>query len=208
MQVAVVAKDALMREGIQSLIANEGRMNVVGNSDQISHAARLLGGSGVLIIVAENLQADDWIQLGESRSNIGLRVALVERPENPIGGFKVADVVVRSSDGSMGLLNAVRRLAGVPEGYVAAAQPTPMLVKETILAGSYGGKRGLSRREFEVAKLVAQGMSNRKISQVLDLQEQSIKNLVSSIMRKLQCGNRVQVALKLTGSPTVTEDEE
>jgi DNA-binding NarL/FixJ family response regulator len=40
-------------------------------------------------------------------------------------------------------------------------------------------------------------MSNRKISQITGLREQSIKNLVSVIMRKLHCENRVQVALKL-----------
>ncbi len=61
-----------------------------------------------------------------------------------------------------------------------------------------GNGNDLTRREFEVAQLVSKGMSNRKISQVTGLREQSIKNLVSVIMRKLHCENRVQVALKLT----------
>ena len=41
-------------------------------------------------------------------------------------------------------------------------------------------------------------MPNRRISEVTALREQSVKNLVSVIMRKLNCENRVQVALKLT----------
>ena len=63
----------------------------------------------------------------------------------------------------------------------------------------YGTPRMLTKRELEVAQLVAQGMPNRRIAAVLQLQEQSIKNLVSSVMRKLDCENRVQVALRLSG---------
>jgi DNA-binding CsgD family transcriptional regulator len=56
----------------------------------------------------------------------------------------------------------------------------------------------LSRREYECAQLVAKGMSNRKIAQITGLREQSVKNLVSVVIRKLNCENRVQVALKLS----------
>ena len=63
---------------------------------------------------------------------------------------------------------------------------------------NYGSR--LTEREMDVAKLVAQGHPNRRIAELLELQEQSVKNLVSVIMRKLQCENRVQVALRLTGS--------
>jgi DNA-binding NarL/FixJ family response regulator len=63
---------------------------------------------------------------------------------------------------------------------------------------AYGNGNELTRREYEVAQLVARGMPNRRISEVTGLREQSVKNLVSVIMRKLNCENRVQVALKLT----------
>jgi DNA-binding NarL/FixJ family response regulator len=43
-------------------------------------------------------------------------------------------------------------------------------------------------------------MSNRRIAHVTGLREQSIKNLVSVVMRKLNCENRVQVALKLVNA--------
>jgi DNA-binding NarL/FixJ family response regulator len=45
--------------------------------------------------------------------------------------------------------------------------------------------------------MVAKGLPNRRIAQSLGLREQSVKNLVSTVMRKLDCENRVQVALKL-----------
>ena len=55
----------------------------------------------------------------------------------------------------------------------------------------------LTRREYEVAQLVSQGMSNRKISEVTGLREQSIKNLVRVIMRKLNSQDRMSVASNL-----------
>lgn len=54
----------------------------------------------------------------------------------------------------------------------------------------------LSRREREISLLVSQGLSNREIGNRLELSEQSVKNHVSRILRKLGLNNRVQVALQ------------
>ena len=64
---------------------------------------------------------------------------------------------------------------------------------------TYGRRKGiggLTPREQDIVQLVAEGYSNRSIAQKLQLQEQSIKNLVSAAMRKLGVENRTQVALK------------
>lgn len=56
----------------------------------------------------------------------------------------------------------------------------------------------LSAREYEVACLIAKGYTNAKIADEMGLKEQSVKNLVSTVIRKLHCENRVQVALRLS----------
>jgi DNA-binding NarL/FixJ family response regulator len=56
---------------------------------------------------------------------------------------------------------------------------------------------GLAQREYEIASLIAKGHSNRRISEITGIQEQSVKNSVSTILRKLGCENRTQVALRL-----------
>ena len=45
--------------------------------------------------------------------------------------------------------------------------------------------------------MVAKGFTNAKIAESMALKEQSVKNLVSTVIRKLHCENRVQVALRL-----------
>jgi DNA-binding CsgD family transcriptional regulator len=52
----------------------------------------------------------------------------------------------------------------------------------------------LSRREEEVAALVAQGMSNRQIAQELFLSERTIEVHVSKILRKLVLTSRTEIA--------------
>jgi len=57
----------------------------------------------------------------------------------------------------------------------------------------------LSKRELDVAVEIAKGKTNREIAATYKLREQSIKNLASSIMRKLKVENRVKVALIARG---------
>ncbi len=53
----------------------------------------------------------------------------------------------------------------------------------------------LSRREEEVALLVAEGLSNRQISERLQLSEHTIKNYLFRMFEKLGVATRVELAL-------------
>jgi DNA-binding NarL/FixJ family response regulator len=53
----------------------------------------------------------------------------------------------------------------------------------------------LSTREMEVLDCVAQGLSNKEIAQTLYLTEQTVKNHVTSVLRKLDVSDRVQAIL-------------
>jgi DNA-binding NarL/FixJ family response regulator len=50
----------------------------------------------------------------------------------------------------------------------------------------------LSIRELQVLELVAMGQSNKEIAQTLDISNQTVKNHVSSILRKLAVNDRMQ----------------
>ena len=55
----------------------------------------------------------------------------------------------------------------------------------------------LSPREYEVARLVATGHSNRQIAERLILSEQTVKNHIQSIFRKLAISNRVELTIQI-----------
>jgi two-component system nitrate/nitrite response regulator NarL len=52
----------------------------------------------------------------------------------------------------------------------------------------------LTRREFEVLQLVAEGMSNKEIAHQLTITEGTVKNHVHNALEKLHLTNRVQAA--------------
>lgn len=54
---------------------------------------------------------------------------------------------------------------------------------------------GISQREMEVIRLVAQGLNNREIADALFLSEGTIRNYLSTILDKLQLRDRTQLAV-------------
>jgi DNA-binding NarL/FixJ family response regulator len=71
----------------------------------------------------------------------------------------------------------------------ALVEPAPL--ENSGVAGS----RPLSKREEEIARLVAEGLSNREISRRLQLSEHTIKNYLFRVFEKLGVGTRVELAL-------------
>ena len=57
----------------------------------------------------------------------------------------------------------------------------------------------LSKREEEVVRLVAEGMTNREVSARLDLSEHTIRNYLFRIFDKLGVSSRVELVLYWLG---------
>ena len=53
----------------------------------------------------------------------------------------------------------------------------------------------LSPREMDVLRLLTRGMSNKEIAQALGISEQTVKNHVTAILRKLDLEDRTQAAV-------------
>lgn len=61
---------------------------------------------------------------------------------------------------------------------------------------SSGALEGLTRREREVAELVAQGCSNREIAEQLFISEGTVRNTLSVVLEKLDLRDRTQLAIR------------
>src|SRR5207302_399722 len=87
----------------------------------------------------------------------------------------------------------VRVFAGIPGSWTlfATGPEQAAAAAEPVRAG---GAIELSRREREVAQLVAHGLSNREIAQRLYLSERTVDNHVHRILDKLGFDSRVQIA--------------
>ncbi|GLB68720.1 hypothetical protein AHIS1636_31620 [Arthrobacter mangrovi] len=64
----------------------------------------------------------------------------------------------------------------------------------------------LTKREMTVAIGLGKGQSNRQISQEMSLAEKTVKNMVSTILRKLGAARRTQAAVLVTRALDYSED--
>lgn len=192
MRVAISSKESLFAEAMASLLDHGGHYQVVSTETDL----RVLVASAkdnraqVFIVDSYQLDKDDLNFLLGARAfgDFGV-ILIVPNAEKETFASIAVDRLIGREDSASDLFSALEDIGGLP--YIGRPY-----VRETRRA--YGVGNELTKREHEVALLVAKGMPNRKISQLTGLREQSIKNLVSVIMRKLHCENRVQVALKLT----------
>ena len=92
-----------------------------------------------------------------------------------------ADALLRQSlelAEAVGMPNLVARVHALDPARESAAAPPD----------------GLTRREAEILRLVAQGLSNRDIGRSLFVSEHTIANHVRSILRKTASANRTEAA--------------
>ncbi len=75
--------------------------------------------------------------------------------------------------------------------FVLEALAKPLPIEGNSRASSYQ----LSEREEEIARLVAEGCSNREISRRLDLSEHTVKNYLFRVFEKLGVSTRVELAV-------------
>jgi DNA-binding CsgD family transcriptional regulator len=68
--------------------------------------------------------------------------------------------------------------------------------------GSLQREYGVTERELEILQLVAVGKSNKEIAHMLYISEGTVKNHLYRVMRKLDVGNRTEIAVRLTGQMT------
>jgi DNA-binding NarL/FixJ family response regulator len=200
MRVALCSKEGLFGDALASLLDHQGQYQVVATEAEPRAlvAAAKDNRAQILVVDSFRLDLNDLQFLLGARAFGDFGVVLIVPDEDKEQFLDVAvDRIVGRQSGAADLFASLEDLGGK----VYVGRP---FVRES--RRGYGAGNELTRREYEVAQLVGKGMSNRKISQITGLREQSIKNLVSVIMRKLHCENRVQVALKLTRSGSVMDN--
>ncbi len=188
MRVVLLWSGTLIAEAMVSLLSARGRFDVVGHSSQPRACLSLLKEYDAAALVAD----EDLLKQGARDLIAGAKL---------LGGFSVVVIFhgdsaadVEEADGSVSITSGPEAL------FLEIHKATEHLVRRRPARSRTNQTFGLSRREFEVANLVAKGYTNRRIAEITGIQEQSVKNVVSTVMRRLACENRTQVAIRLASS--------
>ncbi len=120
--------------------------------------------------------------------------AILDAVHAGAGGFLAKDA------GPDEIVAAVRAVA-TGEGWLSARAARTVMARVAVDPGA-GARReaaaalaGLTERELEVARAVAEGLSNAEIAQRVYASEATVKTHLSRAMDKLGVGNRVQLAV-------------
>ena len=203
-RILIVDDHPLFRDGVVRTLRAEPEINIVGEATtaaQAIHCATELMPDVVLLevrIPGGGLNAADAIAARAPHIKIVVLTAS-EAEQDVITALKVGvrGYILKGVSGQ----ELVRALRGVcaGESYV-----TPTLAVRMLTADRFGLSQhdcpihppnGLTRREHEILREVAAGLSNKEIARRLALSEQTVKHYVTNIFQKLHVRNRVEAAL-------------
>jgi len=143
------------------------------------HAAR----SGQARLAAQLLGAAEPVRTGAGARVMPFLAPLMGQAEaSAIAALGASRFEADFKAGSRLSRDAAVRLALGESGHVAAA------------ASDRAGAGLLAKREAEVARLVADGLSNKEIGARLFISEHTVDSHVRSILNKLGCNSRAQIA--------------
>ncbi len=194
----------VVREGLRTMLEAAGDVEVIGESGSARDAAaqipalrpdvavldaRLPDGSG--IEVCRSIRSVDPALRALVLTSYADDEALFSAILAGASGYVLKDV--RGDD----LLDAVRRVAAGQ----SLIDPTLM---ERVLDRLRNGPsvapelRDLTEQELRLLRHIAEGLTNRQISQRMALAEKTVKNYVSVLLRKMGVESRTQAAILAT----------
>ena len=195
----------LVRQGLRSLLALAGDIEVTAEASDGEEALRILGEALPDVVLLDlRMPKLSGLEVLEELARRGTLPptlilttfdddeALLRAVRAGARGYLLKDVTLEE------LTDAIRRLAR-GESYLQPAvtrrivKGLPRLPEE---ATGFDRFEPLSDRELEVLRLMAGGYSNREIAGALGLSEGTVKNHISSILLKMGVRDRTRAVLK------------
>jgi DNA-binding NarL/FixJ family response regulator len=201
-RVLIADDNFVVRRGLHSSLDFDPSIVVVGEAASGEEAIeRTLALEPDVVLMDIRMPARDGISATEALSDAApnVRVLMLTWSEDP---EHLRAAVLAGARGYLvhGRFSPERLAEAVRVVHEGGALITPMIAPallELVRDAAQGSRRGgsssaLTPREVEVLELIVGGRSNRDISEVLFIEEKTVKNHVSNIYAKLQLKNRYE----------------
>jgi DNA-binding NarL/FixJ family response regulator len=209
--ILLVDDHALFRVGMRQILEKEANFDIVGEADDTRSAFDLsVQLSPDIILMDLSLPAPGGIEttqrIKRELPSAGIIVLAVNEDEDALfdaikagaAAFILKDVAPDD------LVAIIHRVASgeylINDKVFAKPAVASRVLKEFRELAIYGQEAApifapLSPREVEILDNIAQGMTNKQVAYALSISEQTVKNHMSSILRKLSVNDRTQAVV-------------
>ena len=210
-RILIVDDHVLFRVGIAQILSKEEDLEVVGEAEDARSAMEAaLETSPNIILMDLSLPSPGGIDTTQKIKRelpaVSIIVLAVEEDEDALfGAIKAGAAAFILKDISPDdLVNVIRRVANgeylINDTVFAQPSVASRVLKEFRELAIYGQEAQpifapLSPREVQILDNIAQGMTNKQVAYTLTISEQTVKNHMSSILRKLSVNDRTQAVV-------------
>jgi DNA-binding NarL/FixJ family response regulator len=204
----IVDDNELFLGGLRSILSLEDDIEVVGQAGDGGAAAVLVASTAPDVVLMDvrmpkrsGIDACQAIKDAAPATRIIMLTAsdeeadLYEALKNGASGYLLKDSSIEE------VADAVR-LAGEGQALISPSMATKLLeeFKQVARADRPAGPTPrLTKRELEVLRLVAQGLSSHEIGRQLFITEHTVKNHVRNMLEKLQLHSRLEAVMYAIG---------
>jgi len=210
-RIVIVDGHTLFRRGVRNILELEGDMEVIGEAGNGREAIALVEElTPDVILMDVGLPAPNGIEttqrIKRELPHTGVIVLAANDDEDQLfEAIKAgaAAYVLKDIDPS-DLIAIIRRVRSgeylINDKVFAKPAVASRVLKEFRELAVYGNDAQpifapLSPREVEILDNIAQGMTNKQVAYALSISEQTVKNHMSSILRKLSVNDRTQAVV-------------
>jgi DNA-binding NarL/FixJ family response regulator len=210
-RILIVDDHALFRGGISNVLSKEREFDIVGEAADGRAAIEMTGMVSPSIVLMDlSLPSPGGLETTQRIRREFPAVAVVvmaqdEDEESLFASIKAGAAAFVIKDISPDdLIHVIRRVSQgeflINDKVFSKPAVASRVLKEFRELAVYGQEAQpifapLSPREVEILDNIAQGMTNKQVAYALSISEQTVKNHMSSILRKLAVNDRTQAVV-------------
>ena len=210
-RVLIVDDHALFRGGITNVLSREREIEIVGEAADGRSAIEMAGMVSPSIVLMDlSLPAPGGLETTQRIRREFPAIAVIvmaadEDEESLFASIKAGAAAFVIKDISPeDLIHVIRRVSQgeflINDKVFSKPAVASRVLKEFRELAVYGQEAQpifapLSPREVEILDNIAQGMTNKQVAYALSISEQTVKNHMSSILRKLAVNDRTQAVV-------------
>jgi DNA-binding NarL/FixJ family response regulator len=214
--IVVIDDHPLFRQGVVDILSVEKDLKVIGQaSNGVDGLWMIRERKPEVALIDVNLPGMNGLQVTRqiSLEKLGARVILLtayDDTDQKIHAVRSGAAAYCTKDVQPKELIEVIQKVSLTDQEIIAEDLNLWMVNrtETVENGSGKSLHPLSGREIEVLTYITQGLSNKEIATILGISQQTIKNHVTAILRKLGVADRTQAAIFALRHGWVRMDEQ